>query len=249
MARPAPDELLARLGLEEPVDMALLALALTHSSSKAANDRQTDNERLEYLGDAVLKLSISHWLYDREPSLPEGAMSKMRAYVVSDANLARVAKALDLGRYVHLGSSERTSGGHEKQSTLANTFEAVLGALFLSLGFDKTADIARRLLASTLGEAEAGRAEEENYKATLQELTQARFHQLPHYEVVHEDGPAHARRFTCRVQLDGRVLGQGIGSTKKMAEQMAAQQALAQLREADTAPDAAPAIQETPSHG
>jgi ribonuclease-3 len=229
MARPAGDELLARLGVHETVDGPLLALALTHSSSKSTSDRQSDNERLEYLGDAVLKLSISHWLYDRDPALPEGAMSKMRAYVVSDANLARVAKELELGRYVHLGSSERTSGGHEKQSTLANTFEAVLGALFLSLGFDKTADIARRLLEATLLEAEGGRAEEENYKATLQELTQAQFHQLPLYEVVHEDGPAHARQFTCRVLLESRVLGQGAGTTKKMAEQMAAQMALTAL--------------------
>lgn len=235
MPRPAPEDLLIRLGLDEPVDPGLLALALTHSSSKAASDRQTDNERLEYLGDAVLKLSISHWFFDREPALPEGAMSKMRAYVVSDANLARVAKTLDLGRYVHLGSSERTSGGHEKQSTLANTFEAVLGALFLSIGFDKTADAARRLLEPTLLEALGGRAEEENYKATLQELTQARFHQLPHYEVVHEDGPAHARQFTCRVLLAGEVLGQGTGTTKKMAEQVAASEALATLKAADAA--------------
>jgi ribonuclease-3 len=242
MSRPAPEELLARLGVQEAVDLPLLGLALTHSSSKAASDRQADNERLEYLGDAVLKLSISHWLYDQEPPLPEGAMSKMRAYVVSDANLARVAKSLDLGRYVHLGSSERTSGGHEKQSTLANTFEAVLGALFLSLGFDKTADVARRLLEPTLREARAGRAEEENYKATLQEFTQAQFHQLPIYEVVAEQGPAHARQFTCRVLLAAQVLGQGAGSTKKMAEQMAAQQALATLRQAAAVAEEAPHV-------
>ncbi len=233
MARPASDELLARIGIAESVDPALLQLALTHSSSKVPGDRQVDNERLEYLGDAVLKLAISQWFYEQEPAMPEGAMSKMRAYVVSDANLARVARGLDLGRYVQLGSSERTSGGHEKQSTLANSFEALLGALFLSLGFDTTATIVRRLLQETLSEAQAGRADEENYKATLQELTQARFHQLPLYEVVGEVGPAHARHFTCRVLLSDKVLGQGAGTTKKMAEQMAAQQALNALRLAD----------------
>ncbi|MBC7544214.1 MAG: ribonuclease III [Candidatus Sericytochromatia bacterium] len=233
MARPASEDLLTRIGIADAVDLGLLQLALTHSSSKVPGERQVDNERLEYLGDAVLKLAISQWLYEQDPTLPEGAMSKMRAYVVSDANLARVARGLDLGRYVQLGSSERTSGGHEKQSTLANSFEAVLGALFLSLGFDKTALVVRRLLQGTLGEAQAGRADEDNYKATLQELTQARFHQLPVYEVISEAGPAHARHFTCRVLLAADVLGQGAGTTKKMAEQMAAQQALTRLRAAD----------------
>lgn len=233
MPRPSPQSLLERLGVDQPVDPALVELALTHSSSKVCGERQVDNERLEYLGDAVLKLAISHWFFTQDPPLPEGQMSKMRAYVVSDANLARVARRYELGRYVQLGSSERTSGGQEKQSTLANTLEALLGALFLSLGFEATAAIALHLLEDTLREAQAGRAEEENYKAALQELTQARYHLLPVYEVIGEDGPAHARQFTCRVQLARQVLGQGTGSTKKAAEQLAAQQALALLRQHD----------------
>ena len=214
MENKAPDvsELLISLKIEESsIDLNLLKTALTHKSTKTDYyDKVNDNERLEYLGDAVLKLSVSQWLYNNYPDYNEGVMSQTRAYVVSDKTLARVAKKIDLGKYIHLGKKESTSGGKDKESILANSLEALMGAIFISVQFDVVAKMIINLMESELFEAVKGKAEEENAKDLLQKITQAKFKILPEYNSTHLEGPPHKAIFQCILKiLDKEYYGKG----------------------------------------
>lgn len=223
-------ELLKSLGLKRPRNYEAYHRALTHSSfsyeNKLANE---DNyERLEYLGDAVLKLVVSEYLFERFPEYREGELTKIRAVVVSDARLAELAKGWNLGDYIVFGQSEARSGGARKVSNLACALEALLGALYL----DGKMDDVRRLLAENLDpvvtELDLSKTKD-NYKATLQELTQSEGGLLPSYRTTQEIGPSHNRTFTIEVSIRGEVLGVGTGKSKKEAQQNAARHALMSL--------------------
>lgn len=226
-------ELLAKLGLPpRAIEANLLRQALTHKSVVVdkATQHLPHNERLEYLGDAFLKSSISEWLFLHLPDADEGRMSQIRSYVVSDAALSKVALRLDLARYILLGDSEK-SAGELRESILANVLESLCGAIFLSTNFRSTARIILELLKPELMLAVQGQAEEVlNYKALLQEHTQAEYKQLPEYVLLDSEGPDHERLFHIQVSINQQVVGQGSGRSKKKAEQEAAHQALTQLK-------------------
>ncbi len=211
------------------VNRSLLTLALTHRSLEAEDEQEFSNERLEFLGDAVLGLVIADELL-ASWDMDEGAMAKVRAAVVSEAALAGVARQLGLGDHLRLGKGEQTSGGRDKSSILADALEAVIGAVFLDGGFDP----ARSFILGNWEDLVAERAlapGERDYKTRLQEVS-ARRGAVPEYSVG-GIGPDHAREFTASVLVDGSTLGRGTGSSKKRAEQEAARQALTALGEGD----------------
>lgn len=211
------------------VNGSLLTLALTHRSLEAEDEQEFSNERLEFLGDAVLGLVIADELL-ASWDMDEGAMAKVRAAVVSEAALAGVARQLGLGDHLRLGKGEQTSGGRDKSSILADALEAVIGAVFLDGGFDP----ARSFILGNWEDLVAERAlapGERDYKTRLQEVS-ARRGAVPEYSVG-GIGPDHAREFTASVLVDGSTLGRGTGSSKKRAEQEAARQALTALGEGD----------------
>jgi len=226
-------ELLNKLGLPAgSIGPSLLRQALTHKSVLV--DRKTQdlphNERLEYLGDAFLKSSISEWLFQHMPEASEGQMSQIRSYVVSDVALSKAAQRLELAKYIILGNSERFSNGPVRESILANVLESLCGAIFLSTDFKTTARIILTLLTPELKLAVQGEAEEVlNYKAMLQEYAQEEHKLLPEYSLISEVGPDHDRLFHVQASLQGKVLGQGSGRSKKKAEQECARQVLASL--------------------
>jgi ribonuclease-3 len=215
----------------EKIDRDLIITALTHKSTKVeAKEESDDNERLEYLGDAVLKLAVSQWLFINYPESSEGIMSQTRAYVVSDKTLARVARRLNLGDYIILGRKELLSGGKNKESILANSLEALMGAVFISTDFATAAEMVIKLTESELKNAIKGKAEEENAKDLLQKLTQARFKFLPEYRSSHLEGPPHKAVFQCIVKVQDKEY-YGTGSSKKEAEQNAAKLALKDFKD------------------
>ncbi len=207
-------------------DATLLELALTHRSVSADDPTRLDNERLEFLGDAVLQLAVTRKLYADFPDLPEGQLAKVRAAVVSGSTLAEVAKAVDLGRYLDLSPSEDRSGGRTKNSILADTLEAVIGAIYLDSGFDVAADVVLRVWGDRIDER-AKNPGVRDYKTRLQEALAADG-KRPVYESA-GTGPDHLRTFQATVSIDGTVVGAGEGKSKKAAEQKAAQQALEKL--------------------
>jgi ribonuclease-3 len=215
----------------EKINKELIVTALTHKSTKVeAKDEPADNERLEYLGDAVLKLAVSQWLYNNYPESDEGMMSQIRAYVVSDKTLARVARKFNLGNYIILGKKEHLSGGKNKDSILANSLEALMGAVFISTNFDTAAEMVIKLTEPELKNAIKGKAEEENAKDHLQKITQARFKFLPEYQSSHLEGPPHKAVFQCIVKIQDKEY-YGTGTSKKEAEQNAAKLALKDFKD------------------
>lgn len=216
--------LLAALGVE--LDAELLTLALTHRSYAYENGGLPPNERLEFLGDAVLGLVITDRLYNEHPDLPEGHLAKLRASVVNMHALASVARGLGdggLGEYLLLGRGEELTGGRDKASILADGLEAVLGAVYLQNGIGVTRDAIHRLFEPLLAEAPR-RGAGLDWKTSLQELTAADALGVPEYR-VEEDGPDHRKEFSAYVSVGGRDLGRGDGTTKKEAEQKAAEAA------------------------
>jgi ribonuclease-3 len=222
-------ELAARLGAalgHRFADRGLALAALTHRSFANERGLEGHNERLEFLGDAVLGLLAAEWLFRRYPERPEGELSRAKSTLVSAGALARWAERLALGEMLRLGVGESRSGGSRKSSLLADAFEAALGALFLDGG----PDAARRAVEPFLAWAEAAHEpDRRDAKTELQERLQAAGRALPVYEVVEESGPDHDKWFVCQVTLDGETLGRGSGRTKKEAHQRAAAAALVQL--------------------
>ncbi|MGN6244000.1 MAG: ribonuclease III [Motilibacteraceae bacterium] len=222
-----------------PVDVDTLELALTHRSFAYENGGLPTNERLEFLGDSVLGLVVTETLYRAHPDLPEGQLAKLRAAVVNMRALADVARELDLGAHVRLGRGEETTGGRDKSSILADTLEAVLGAVYLSGGLERAGALVHRLF-DPLIEASATLGAGLDWKTSLQELAAGLDLGVPEY-VVEESGPDHAKSFRASVRLGEARYGDGAGRSKKEAEQQAAATAWAQLRELHGAPDGTPA--------
>lgn len=238
------DALLAGLG--EQIDPELLVLALTHRSFAHEAGGTPTNERLEFLGDSVLGVIVTEYLFATHPDVPEGDLAKMRAACVSQRALAAVARALGIGQYLLLGRGETSSGGADKDSILSDALEALIGAAFLSAGIERTKAMVLRLLAPTLAVAASAGAGLD-WKTSLQERSAELGLGVPVYQVEHT-GPDHARVFTAQVLLGGIVHGQGTGTAKKHAEQVAAQQAFASLAGADAA-DGAPTARASSNGG
>lgn len=228
-------ELLKKLDLPpHAIETNLLRQALTHKSVLADRNANSliHNERLEYLGDAFLKSSISEWLFTHLSDASEGHMSQIRAYVVSDAALSKAAQRLELARHIYVGESEQADRHGIRESILANVLESLCGAIFLSTDFRTTARIILKLLTPELKLAVLGQAEEvQNYKALLQEYAQGKYKELPVYELTEAEGPDHDRTFHIQVHVQNEILGQGSGRSKKKAEQEAAREALIHLNQ------------------
>lgn len=217
----APElEALARRLSHSFDDLTLLQGAVTHRSWCAESAGCESNERLEFLGDAVLGLVVTDHVYRRYPELPEGELAKVRAGVVSSSALADVAEELGLGAALRLGRGEDGSGGRAKPSILADALEAVIGAVYLDGGWDAAATLVLRCLSSRIVEAASGPGGRD-YKTRLQELAARRYECLPRYEVA-DRGPDHAKHFVATVRVGFELSGTGEGSSKKQAEQEAA---------------------------
>lgn len=205
----------------------LLSLALTHRSISSDDARRANNERLEFLGDAVLQLVITDYLYASFPNLAEGQLAKVRAAVVSGPALTDVARSMGLGQFVELTTAEERTGGREKDSILADTVEAVIGAVYIDGGLEAASQVVSRLWGERIDDR-ARRPGIKDYKTRLQEVL-AKDGRLPEYS-TDGSGPDHARVFVARVSVDGVQLGEGSGRSKKEAEQGAAQRAIEALR-------------------
>ena len=214
--------LAARLGWDVG-NQELFAQALAHRSWCAEHPGREPNERLEFLGDAVLGLVVTDYLYRSYPDLPEGELAKARAAVVNSASLAGTARELQLGNALSLGKGEDSSGGRLKLSILADAMEALIGAIYLDAGYSAVNEIVLLLLGERLREAARGPGDED-YKTRLQELCAQTYDELPAYRLA-DSGPDHAKVFQAEVMVKGRSLGRGAGRSKKQAEQMAARYA------------------------
>jgi len=212
-------------------DLEHLVRALTHRSFANEHDTDIDNQRMEFLGDAVLDLVISSELYARYPDLPEGRLSYLRSRLVRQEALARQAAVLDLGRFLLLGRGEETSGGRQKPSLLADAYEAVLAAVYLDGGYDAAFAVIRARFEALLETVSSGRAVGD-HKTRLQEIIQAQRDERPRYVIISTEGPPHARTYTSSVNLGDTVLGKGTGCSKKAAQQDAARDALERLEQA-----------------
>ncbi len=212
------DRLTERLGVQ--LEAELFALSLTHRSYAYESGGIPTNERLEFLGDSVLGIVITETLYRRFPDLPEGRLAKLRSAVVSMNALAEVARTVDLGDFIMIGKGEEVTGGREKNSILADTFEAIIGAIYLQHGMEKTSEVLLHLMSPFIDHAEqlgAGL----DWKTSLQELATSFNLGVPEY-LSSESGPDHAKEFIALCVVAGRELGQGEGRSKKQAEQRAA---------------------------
>lgn len=208
----------------------LLAEALTHPSLAYESNRpHFDNQRLEYLGDAVLQLILTERLFTMFPGFGEGRLTKLRSRLVSRDALCRFASQIQLGDYLLLGKGEATSGGRDRASNLADAFEALIGAVYLDAGFDRAREVVLNICDHAL-QTIAGEPEEVNPKGQLQEILQAISPISPSYRIVAQDGPDHQKTFTACVDWEGRELGYGHGGSKKEAEIDAALNALAHRR-------------------
>ena len=206
-------------------DKALLDLAMTHPSFALAHKCQ-DNQRLEFLGDAVLEICVSRVIYHRYPKLREGQLTRKRAALVCEANLAKAARRMDIGSYLKLDRGEELVGGRENPSILADAVEALIAAVYLDAGMDAAA----ALVDLAMDDYKAPEKGDRDAKSALQEYLQALGEETPTYEIIGQDGPPHARVFTARVlRADGTQLGTGTGARKQRAEEAAARMAMAAL--------------------
>jgi ribonuclease-3 len=224
-----PDALVARLG-HRFTDPGLLEQAF-HHRSWCAERGVASNERLEFLGDSVLGLAVTDYVYSTYPELPEGMLAKIRSAVVSSVSLAAVAAELDLGSHLLLGRGEEATGGRTKQSILADAVEAVIGAVFVDAGWDAARSVVLGLVQHRITVAAAGPGEGD-YKNRLQELLAQRGDGSLRYTMT-EDGPDHDKRFVAAVVIDGDEVATGAGKSKKLAQQDAARAALERLTPAD----------------
>lgn len=211
-------------------DHRLLEESLRHSSfvNEMPDSGQRDNERLEFLGDSVLNLVIGHILLMRFSGLKEGDLSRMRANLVNEQQLARLARSLNLGSYIKLGKGEAQTGGHEKSSILTGALEALIAAIYMDGGFERTFEIIRKIFLPLISELEDS-GKHADFKSLLQEFVQARPGAMPSYSIIREVGPDHDKTFWIQLKvLD--VETQGMGKSKKAAEQDAARKALSLLK-------------------
>jgi ribonuclease-3 len=205
----------------------LLEQAFIHESLVNEGLAPASNERLEFLGDSVVGLVVADYLYRHNPDLPEGQLAQMKSYLVSKKHLAVCAARLGLGDYLRLGRGEEHSGGKRRESLLANSLEAVLGAIFLDGGFNQ---VRRSILSFLREDMDKGTGSLKDAKSRLQERIQAVFNAVPEYRVVSEEGPSHDPHFAVEVVFGGEVLGRGEGHSKREASQEAAQAAIKLLR-------------------
>lgn len=219
--------LLKALGVE--LNDELLCLALTHRSFANENGHLPNNERLEFLGDAVLGLSIAAKLYEKFPSRPESDISKMRASIVSRYGLSDVAREIGVGQHVLLGKGEQSTGGRDKDSILADTTEAILGAIYRQHGFEVARGVVLRLFATKVENAVVS-GRHMDWKTTLQELCAELKAAMPVYSAT-STGPEHDQTFNAVATVAGLTVGRGTGHNKKLAEQQAAEEACQALRE------------------
>jgi ribonuclease-3 len=206
----------------------LLELAFTHRSYANEQGSPEHYERLEFLGDAVLGLVTGHWLYERYPELPEGELSKIKAQLVSRTSLSRHAERLELGPLLRIGVGEERSGGRTKPSLLADSMEAVFGAVYLDAGLDAAREIILAMLEET-SEERSQQLLHADSKTQLQEMAQALGWDLPEYRLVSAEGPDHNKIFTVECWVGGELAGHGEGPNKKTAEQKAAAEALVRV--------------------
>lgn len=204
-------------------DTSLLKEALTHSSYANEKGNMMCNERMEFLGDAVLSIVSAEYLYKKFPTTPEGKLSKLRSSLVCTQSLASFARELDLGSYLLLGKGESASGGADRDSILEDAFEALIAAIYLDGGMECAKKHILRFLAR---DVELQNVSFKDYKTTLQEIIQQNPDETLNYVLVGESGPDHDKRFEVEVHLNSNVIGKGIGRSKKQAEQEAAREAL-----------------------
>lgn len=211
-------------------DEELLKRSLTHRSFLNEHDNEDlkSNERLEFLGDAVLELVVSEFLFNEYPDRPEGELTSFRASVVKTDNLAKISKKLGLGEFLLMSKGEEMTGGRQKEYLLANTFEAVIGALYLDQGYEPVKEFLTKHLVPQIATIVKYRLDIDA-KTKLQEKTQSVFKKTPVYKVIKEKGPDHDKIFTVAVKINGKVYGEGEGITKQKAEDAAASKALRKL--------------------
>ena len=207
---------------------ALLENALTHSSYANENRERhlPDNERLEFLGDSILGFVVAEYLYRNFPDKPEGELTRIRADLVCERNLAEAAATIELGSYLLLGHGEEQGGGRKRDSIVSDAMESVIAASFMDGGFAAAKEIIDRLILSNISK---GRPRNFDYKTAFQELVQRKKDQQIHYELTGESGPDHDKHFEVEVLLNGKAVGHGVGSSKKRAEQAAAEAAIEAL--------------------
>ncbi|TMN23547.1 ribonuclease III [Lentibacillus cibarius] len=212
-------------------DHALLRQAFTHSSyvNEHRNESFSDNERLEFLGDAVLELGVSQYLYRQKERLAEGDLTKLRASIVCESALEEFARELNFGEYLLLGRGEEQTGGRERPALLADVFEAFLGALYLDQGYDVVIQFLKKYVYPKITTGAFSHAMD--YKSKLQEYVQKNRDHSIDYVIADEKGPSHDKEFVAQVVINGKVSGKGIGHTKKEAEQRAAKYALDTLED------------------
>ncbi|MCW8837764.1 MAG: ribonuclease III [Thiovulaceae bacterium] len=203
----------------------LITEALTHKSFK----QPYDNERLEFLGDAVLDLVVGEYLYKKFPTSDEGKLSKIRASLVNEEGFNKLANYLKLGEYIYLSNAEEKNGGREKASLLSNAFEAVMGAIYLEVGLDTVREVTLSLIENNY---ETISLDElfKDFKTSLQEITQARFGIIPEYDVIASRGPDHKKEFEVAVLINNKEYARAIGKSKKIAQQEAAKVAVSMLK-------------------
>ncbi|MFH0948254.1 MAG: ribonuclease III [Elusimicrobiota bacterium] len=200
-----------------------LDVALTHKSYAIENNLKEFNERMEFLGDSVLSTATAVYLYSKYPNYDEGKLSKIKSSAVSRTTLQEIAKKLELGKFVKISKSEESTGGREKESILANTMEAVICALFLDSGYEKTEKFIHKLL-------DKQKINVSDCKSELQEVVQSKHRTIPVYTVTGETGPDHDKTFKIAVSIGKKRLGAGLGKSKKEAEQSAAKNALERIK-------------------
>lgn len=206
-------------------DRSLLELALTHKSAK----RGVNNERLEFLGDAVMDLIVAEYLCDKFKDIPEGDLSKLRAALVNEKSFAKLARMLNLGKSIIISNAEENNNGREKSSILSDAFEALMGAIYLESGLEASRKVAIELLESEYQDISL-EALAKDYKTALQELTQGKFGITPEYRLLASKGPDHKKDFKMAVYLDGKLYGEAVGKSKKDGEQKAAKIAIDRLK-------------------
>ena len=199
-----------------------LVSALTHRSYLYEHkDIKVHNERLEFLGDAVLELIVSDYLFNKFPDRPEGDLTSFRSALVKTESLADTAKKLGVGESLLLSRGEEDTGGRTKDYLLANTFEAIIGAIYIDQGYEKCKEFVYTHLIPKLNDIIKNRSDIDN-KTRIQEITQARYKVTPVYEVINEEGPDHNKKFTIVVKINNKVIGKGVGKSKQKAQEQAA---------------------------